>query len=420
MKLWMKPIAGAVLVCWATLQAQAQDVDPLSLQSAPPEPTTESPWRVAFEAGVGALEQRFASPEHREGHRFSLDVRYAGRLGDHWRLAFSDRIDRTHPAAPGQQSTVNSLREAALAWQSGDATIDFGRINFRQGPAFGYNPTDFFRTGGLRTVPTADPVALRELRMGSAMVRWNQLWSGTGVTIALAPRIEDREENAGSWDADFGATNSVHRGVATLSRRFSERFNGQLSLLAEDGRSPALGASATALLGDAWVAYGEWATRDTVPLVDLALATPGAPSRRIQQAAAGVTYTLPNALALTLEVEHNGAGLDRNAWERLLAGGPPAYTRYATLTQRDQELGSRRAWLLYATQKDFITKRLDFTAFVRTNTVDDSRFAWAELRYRWPRFDAALQWQRASGHGRSEFGLYPYRQLVQLLGVFYL
>jgi hypothetical protein len=90
------------------------------------------------------------------------------------------------------------------------------------------------------------------------------------------------------------------------------------------------------------------------------------------------------------------------------------------LTQPSQELGSRRAWLVYASQKDLGLKQLDLTAFVRVNPIDDSRLAWAELRYHWPRFDAALQWQRGSGDARSEFGFMPYRQVIQLVGVFYL
>jgi hypothetical protein len=76
--------------------------------------------------------------------------------------------------------------------------------------------------------------------------------------------------------------------------------------------------------------------------------------------------------------------------------------------------------MLYATQKGLGLKQLDLTGFVRTNAVDRSRLVWAELRYHWDRFDLALQAQRSSGDARSEFGLMPYRQVLQLLGVFYL
>jgi hypothetical protein len=153
-------------------------------------------------------------------------------------------------------------------------------------------------------------------------------------------------------------------------------------------------------------------------LRDQILDTP-AGSRRTVQAAMGLTYTLPSALALTLEYEHNGAGLEQDDWAAVLAGGAPAYRRFVALTQPHQELGARSAWLVYVSQKGLGLKQLDLTAFLRTNSDDRSRLGWLELRYHWPQFDAVLQWQRASGKAHSEFGALPYRQLVQLLGVAY-
>jgi hypothetical protein len=43
---------------------------------------------------------------------------------------------------------VNSLREAYLSWQpeGGNMVMEFGRINLRYGPGYGYNPTDFSAT----------------------------------------------------------------------------------------------------------------------------------------------------------------------------------------------------------------------------------------------------------------------------------
>ena len=46
-----------------------------------------------------------------------------------------------------------------------------GRINVRNGAALGYNPTDFFRSGALRSVVSIDPNSLRENRLGTVMLR---------------------------------------------------------------------------------------------------------------------------------------------------------------------------------------------------------------------------------------------------------
>jgi hypothetical protein len=133
-----------------------------------------------------------------------------------------------------------------------------------------------------------------------------------------------------------------------------------------------------------------------------------------------MTYTLPGALAITLEAAHNDAGLDRTGWNSLFAQGPSAYQPYLAAVQRDQELAGRNAWLVYASKSGLVgLKQLELKGFVRTNLSDRSRLVWAEVRYHWPQFDAALQWQRASGVARSEFGAMPYRQLVQILGTYY-
>ena len=67
----------------------------------------------------------------------------------------------------------NNLGCLVLCWQpeGGSSIFDFGRINVRGGPGYGYNPTDFFRDGSLRVITSADPFALRQNRMGSVMLR---------------------------------------------------------------------------------------------------------------------------------------------------------------------------------------------------------------------------------------------------------
>jgi hypothetical protein len=316
--------------------------------------------------------------------------------------------------------TVNSLREANLSWQesTGAASAELGRINVRHGPAYGYNPTDYFRSGALRTVNTADPVTLREIRMGTVMLRGAYRWSGGGVSLALAPKLESGPDTR-PGAVDLGATNSTDRMLLMVNSHLGERVSGEGLLLVERGAAPQLGASFTALAGQALVMHAEWSSGKSASLLQQVVGSPIERSRH-QRAAAGMTYTFPSALAITVEAEYNGAGLNGAEWETTVNQGLSAYQRYVALTQPSQELGSRRAWLVYASQKDLGLKQLDLTAFVRVNPIDDSRLAWAELRYHWPRFDAALQWQRGSGDARSEFGFMPYRQVIQLVGVFYL
>ena len=92
---------------------------------------------------------------------------------------------------------------------------------------------------------------------------------------------------------------------------------------------------------------------------------------------------------------------------------------YQVEAQRLQDLAARQAILVYLSQKDFLTKNLDVTAFVRANLNDASKLVWMELRRHWTNFDLALQWQQTLGRATSEYGVLPDRRVVQLLGIYY-
>lgn len=417
----MHPIRRALAAaCTAVASTALAQVDPLDLQSAPTPPETPvgSPLRLFIEAGVGHIAQRFPG-DQTAGRRLSIDLRHTARVAEELRFSFSNRLDHVRPAPFGRGETVNSMREAFLAWQPEGSSnaLDFGRINLRQGAAYGYNPTDYFRTNALRTVTTADPVTLRQIRLGAVMARGSWLWANGGATVALSPKLRSAP-NHGSLSLDIGSTNSLNRALLSVQTRGGPSFSVEGSVFAEQGSAPSVGVSATALLSDSIVAYGDLSSGKKRSLHDQILNLPGA-RKRAQQAAAGLTYTLPSRLAVTVELEHNSVGLDGGEWAAVLGAGPAAYQRYVELTRPSQELGSRNAWLVYVNQKGLGLKQLDMTAFVRINTADRSRLGWVEMRYHWPQFDAVLQWQRASGSATSEFGTLPYRQLVQLLGVMY-
>lgn len=417
---WIAAALVAGLLSALSTSARCNDTDALNLESAPAaQRSAGSPLRLAFELSLGRVEAQ-ADGSTQSGRRISVDLRYGRQLTDQWRVAFSDRVDDTHPVLFGQRSTVNSLREAHLSWQRlGDSmTVDLGRVNVRQGPAFGYNPTDYFRAGALRTITTADPVTLREMRLGTFMLRLGTLWSDGGVSLVIAPKLAEGPD-PDPWSIDAGATNSRDRGLLTVNGKPASWLNLQGSLLIERGSSAQAGLSATALASDALVVHAEFSTGELPRIFDQVTGLNPMPVRT-QQAALGLTYTLPTTTAVTLEAQYNGAGLDQTEWNSLMAQGAPAYARYLSLTQRSQELGTRNGWLLYVNHKGLGTKQLDFTGFVRSNPNDGSRLLWGELRYHWRHFDAAIQWQRSIGDAHTEFGALPQRQIIQLLGVIYL
>ena len=421
MKLIHIPLVCAACVALAAAPATAaDDTDALALESAP-EPAQKAaarPLRIYVEGAVGRIAQRYGLPDL-DMRRLSLDLNWSAKLSDQWRATLSDRLDDIHPAEPGARSTLNSLREAYVSWQddAGQNLAEFGRINLRNGPAYGYNPTDYFRDGALRAITTVDPFALRENRLGTVMARYQRLWGGGGVSLALAPKLADAPSDQ-SFSLDLGATNRRNRGLASWSAQFSDRLSGQVLAYAEQDKSPQLGASMTALLSDATVGFVEFSRGRDDDLFSAAVSGVTRQTTR-NRLSAGATFTTSTRLAVTAEYEYNGFAPDRAAWDAGASAGLNAYGRYLLASQARQDIASRSAWLLYATQKSAFFKSLDLTALLRINAEDYSRLGWVELRYHWPSFDGALQWQTTHGRGFSEYGLVPYRQSLQVLGAWY-
>lgn len=399
----------------------ADDSDALALEAAPePEakPAADKALRLYVEGAVGRIAQRYELPDV-DVRRLSLDLNWSTRLSDRWRFAISDRLDALHPTDGDTPSTINSLREAYASWQDagGQDIAEFGRINLRTGPAYGFNPTDYFRDDALRAITTADPFALRENRLGVVVARYQRLWAGGGVSLALAPKLADAASNS-SFSLDLGATNNRTRGVATWSAQFSDKLSGQLLAYADEDRGMQLGGSMTALLSSSLVGHLEASRgRDDDLFSAEVLGMPRQTTRN--RLSAGATYTTSTRLALTAEYEYNGFAPDQANWDANLSAGLPAYGSYLQAAQARQDIASRSAWMLYATQKSAFWKSLDLTAFVRLNAEDNSRTGWLEMRYHWPHADGALQWQANSGNPTSEYGLVPYRQLIQVLGTWY-
>jgi len=410
----------ASLATLAPVFGAVAQTDPLSLEIAPAEKVekTSGNAKVFLEGSIGKASQRYR-PKSLDTRRASFDLTYSDQFGPGLRAVFSDRIDVVHPTSPGADSTVNSLREAYLSWQpdGGNSVFDFGRINARSGPGYGYNPTDFFRDGSLRVLTSADPFALRQNRIGSVMLRGQRLWNGGSLSVAYSPKLATRP-SADGWSLDLGSTNNRDRFVVTLGTRISEVVNTQVLLYKEEGRSATVGANMTALLSDAATAHLEWTYGREPDLLSRATSiVPGSVVSR-NRFVGGTTYTTLGKTSITAEYQYNGFALKHSNWAALgmVPGAQLGYLRGAL---RLQELAPRDAILVYVTQKDLWLKDLDLTAYVRFNMRDSSKLAWFELRHHWSNFDLTFQLQQNIGRANSEFGILPDRRVMQVLGTYY-
>jgi hypothetical protein len=416
----LAPIAAAVLATAGALPTQAADLDALNLQMDPaPAAAAAAPaTRIFLEGTVGRADQRYGLGSRSIG-RVALDARSSIALGASTQATLSARLDASRPEDDRIDNPVFSLREAYVGWQDDAATsvVEAGRINLREGPGYGYNPTDFFRDRSLRTISTQNPFLLREQRMGSVMLRAQRLWPQATVSVVFSPKLDGRPSDD-RVDLDLGATNAAHRGLVTLGNRWSEQVNSQLTVYKEDGSPLRVGASATALVSDAAVAHAEWAYGREPDLRSRALQLPAADQGR-HRLAVGLTYTTSTRLSVTAEAQYNGFALDRDGWRALVASGTAAQAAYFGQAVALQDNAAREAVLIYATQPDLGVKNLDLTALAKFNRTDRSRLTWLELRYRMDRADVALQWQRNNGVAGSEFGLPPLRDAVSVLGTVY-
>jgi len=408
--------AACLLVALGAGAACADELGALVLQSAEPEeaPVATRSLRLFAEGALSHTSRRYGMGD-KTMSRGSLDLYWAPRLGEQWSAVLSNRMDYIDPAEAEWPHVVNSLREASIGWQdvAAEASLDVGRVNYRLGPAYGFNPTDYFRDGSLRAVTSADPLSWRDNRMGTVMLRGQLLSNGWAVTGVLAPKLEV-ERSTASFAADLGATNRRDRLLLVVSSPTLGSTSGQGSLFYERGKGWQVGASATTLLTGAAIGFVEWSGgRDVVW-------RPGnerdaLPIRSAHRVAVGVTYTTPTRANLTLEAEYNGFAADPVLWETDPVNGPRLLGQYLNWTLQRQDIAPRRAVLLYATQSGLMGNRLNLSGFLRWNADDGSRFLWLEARYRWPQIDLALQYQHTEGGALSEFGALATRQMIQVV-----
>lgn len=386
------------------------DLDALLLADQAPAVTeTAQDWKVYLEGAMGPAWRRDGD-NRRYDHRLSLDIHYDRSFSSEWRAVLANRLDFSWPARGVADNAINTLKEAYLSWRlQPDALMDLGRVNVRNGVATGYNPTDFFRAGALRTIVSINPASLKENRLGSAMVRGQKLWDSGSLTAIYSPKLESRASRDG-LDPDWGATNHRHRGLLALSQKITDGLAPQFLIYQEDGRSPRFGANVTGLINNATVGYLEWSGGRSPSLLTQALdgvaPTCGCESFR-NQVSTGLTYTAPNKLSLTAEYQYNGAGLEKNDWDALRQGHPARYGRYRAWAQTQQELPTRQALFFYAGWEDALIHHLDLSAMHQVDLADNSRRSWLEARYHGDRVDYALQWQHSSGQRTSHFGAMP-------------
>ena len=409
-----------LLICAALAQgAHADDADALALaDSGSAQVPVASNWRSFAEAAYGQSRPR-SGAAIANNERTSLDLQFDQSFASGWRAIVADRLDVNWPAQGADQRAINTLKEAYLSWQvQDDRILDLGRINARYGVATGYNPTDFFRTDAVRSMVSVDPTSLKTNRQGSVMLRGQTLWNGGSLTALVSPKLADQPSAIG-LNPDWGATNGQSRWLLAASQKLTQDLNPQWLVSGGAGQLPRWGFNLTTLVGDASVAYVEWAGGRSRLQLPQALNQPGDTAFH-NQLAVGASYTTENKLSLTLEYDYDGAALNQTQWNALMRGSPRVYGAYRNWTQAVQYLPTQKAAFLHIGWQDALIQHLDLSAMERLDVADRSRLSWLEARYHWERSELALQWQVNSGAPASDYGAAAQRRAWQLLWRSYL
>ena len=146
-----------------------------------------------------------------QNQRLSFDFQLDKKLGQNWSVVLSDQLDLRWQHLFEEKTTTNTLKEAYLSWQpQPEWAFDLGRINVRNGVAFGYNPTDYFRSGANRSIVAIDPTSLKKNRQGSVLLRGQTLWNGGSLTALMSPRMDDTPD-AAAFSSDWRRSSAPRR-----------------------------------------------------------------------------------------------------------------------------------------------------------------------------------------------------------------
>jgi len=337
--------------------------------------------------------------------RLFLDVRKEWRLSSALILTYSGRVNfraEDDLSFPVHENLINDLREAYLGWQPGERTyVDLGRINLKSGVALGYNPTDFFRPRAVVEPLSADPTVLREDRLGTLLLRAQQLLEGGSLTAAFAPKLYAPSAiytniNLPSIDPMLDRTNASNRFLAKGSLNGGDRFSPEI-LLYHEGNRTRMGTNLAESFGQKSVAYVEWSGGRGVSLIDDALRygrdtgtlplhapswIPESSEESFQnELVLGASYTTQTRITFNLEYHFNQAGFSRADWRNWFAAGRAHHTSAPVVGQLwylreyaldQQEPITRHSVFLRADWVDAFIPKLELTGFVNADAYDGS------------------------------------------------
>jgi hypothetical protein len=350
------------------------------------------------------------APEPEWETRLFLDARIAWRIDDSMSFSYSGRLNLRFENGlgfPNRENVRNDLREAYLTWRNDRGLfVETGRINLRSGVAEGFNPTDYFKARAVVEPTSADPTVLREDRLGTVMLLGEAVWSGSALTLAVAPKLARNtapylDTDLPSFNPMLDRTNAHSRLLAKVSFHLLGDVNPELLAYEEAGRT-SFGVNATKGIGEAVIAYLEWSGGRRASLAYEAFrdgydngVLPPTPPIPVSAArsfandlAVGATYATKIGINLDFEYDLHQAAFSAVDWRNWFAGGrsvtpdlPDELWFIRSYANDQQEPMARSSLFLRADWQHAFTHDLALTAFVDTDLRDGSGLSQLTVDY---------------------------------------
>lgn len=333
--------------------------------------------------------------------RVSADALVSWNLSHSVTLTASDVLSASFADGVGfpREAVRNDLRELYATWEVTPETyLEAGRINVRNGVAFGYNPTDFFRARTSVAQSSSDPGALRNNRLGTVMIRGQKLFDGGSVEIIYAPKLHSPVPIGGlayPLDPKIDQTNGSDRGLATFSFQLEE-FSPQLLVYYEAGRTK-FGFNASHPIGASIIAYASWAGGNAPSVIVDAIAfgkrtrtlpsfvpvlPPVSTSRAFKNdVSVGAYWNGEDKETVSVEYNFHEAGFSKSDWRGWFAtGGNPVYTNLMWYIRgyagdRQDPISRHQAFVRADWAEPFHILHSDINAYVMTDLMDGSSMA---------------------------------------------
>ena len=379
----------------------------------PGRQTTRPDWSNLTQLGL-RTEQKFGSMDQ----KFILDTLWLSESAD--QASFKVKRD-THLYFKEIYFTVPVSEQQYL---------DLGRINLRSGVGTGFNPTDYFKTNALISRTSEDPSQLRTNRLGTTVLRWQNIAEDSSWALIYAPEISRNSAglvtDASVIGQNMQRTNDRERAVLRYARTFANNLATDVSLYSEAGR-PQLGLNLSSGIGQKMLLTFEsnWARRQT--LLDEAFANSSTPLsaaitsrfgrdysyRTLNQTNLGGSYTGDNNITMLLEFHYNQAGLNRQQWRSYFEAAQANTSlgnQLQLLTVRQQssvrqEPMSRKTLFMRITAPEIFHPDLTLTFLMQRDLEDQSRLF--QLEAAWlvsKRTSAKIRYATFRGKPNSNFG----------------